>query len=242
MIRNVCVVMPAYNAGATIEGVFARVPVAAQARITRYIVVDDGSTDDTAAALDRLHAQIPQLVILRHATNRGYGAAEKTLLDQAVREEADVAIVLHADGQYSPESIPDLLMPFDRDEADIVQGSRMARAGALAGGMPLYKYVANRGLTALANWTLGMKLSEYYSGYMLYNRAALRAIPYHRLADAFHFDLQMLVMARVRHLRIRQVPIPTIYAGERSQLRPIRYGLDVLSVLSAYRRGDYHVL
>jgi glycosyltransferase involved in cell wall biosynthesis len=234
--------MPAYNAGATIERVFARVPEAARRRITRYIVVDDGSTDDTAAALERLHASVPGLLVLRHATNRGYGAAEKTLLDQALREEADVAILLHADGQYSPESIPDLLAPFDQDEADIVQGSRMARPGALAGGMPLYKYVANKGLTALANWALGMKLSEYYSGYMLYNRAALRTIPYHRLADGFHFDLQMLVMARVKHLRIRQVPIPTIYASEKSRLNPVRYGLDVLSVIAAYRRGEYHSL
>jgi glycosyltransferase involved in cell wall biosynthesis len=189
-----------------------------------------------------LQASVPSLLVLRHATNRGYGAAEKTLLDQAVREEADVVILLHADGQYSPESIPDLLAPFDQNDADIVQGSRMARPGALAGGMPLYKYVANRGLTALANWALGMKLSEYYSGYMLYNREALRTIPYHRLADAFHFDLQMLVMARVKQLRIRQVPIPTIYAGEKSQLNPIRYGLDVLSVIAAYRRGHYHSL
>lgn len=234
--------MPAYNAGATIEQVFARIPQVVRRRITRYIVVDDGSTDHTAAALDRLQASVPGLLVLRHPKNRGYGAAEKTLLDQAVREDADVAILLHADGQYAPESIPDLLAPFDRDEADIVQGSRMARRGALAGGMPLYKYVANKGLTALANWAFGMKLSEYYSGYMLYSRAALRVIPYQRLADSFHFDLQMLVMARIKNLRIRQVPIPTIYAGEKSHLKPIRYGLDVLSVIAAYRRGDYHSL
>ncbi len=242
MVRDVFVVMPAYNAGRTIGKVFDRIPLAARQRITRYVVVNDGSTDDTSHALERLRTTFPGLVALQHPENRGYGAAEKTLLDYAVAEGADVAILLHADGQYSPEKIPELLAPFDRDEADIVQGSRMAGRGALSGGMPLYKFVANKMLTALANRALGMRLSEYYSGYMVYNRRALVTIPYQRLGDSFHFDLQMIVMARVKGLRIRQVPIPTIYADEKSHLNPIKYGLDVLSVVWNYRRGVYHSL
>jgi glycosyltransferase involved in cell wall biosynthesis len=240
MVQNVFLIMPAYNAGRTIEAVFARIPETARRRIRRYVVVNDGSTDDTESAIARLTGRLPNLVTLHHEVNRGYGAAEKTLLDHALVEGAEVAILVHADGQYSPEKIPDMLEPFDRGQADIVQGSRMLGSGALRGGMPLYKYVANKSLTALANRAFDMQMAEYYSGYMAYHRAALQAIPYRKLADSFHFDLQMLVMARIKGLRIQQVPIPTIYAGEVSHLRPIKYGLDVLSVIRDYRRGLYH--
>src|SRR5829696_1263274 len=144
MVHNVFVIMPAYNAGQTIEAVFDRIPEAARARISRYVVVNDGSTDGTQSALVRLAARIPNLISLEHAANRGYGAAEKTLLDYALREGAEVAILLHSDGQYSPEKIPEILEPFDRGEADMVQGSRMLRTGALGGGMPYYKFIANK--------------------------------------------------------------------------------------------------
>jgi glycosyltransferase involved in cell wall biosynthesis len=242
VIRDVFVIMPAYNAGATIERVFDRIPPEARSRITRYVVVDDGSTDDTQAALGRLANRYRDLVVLRHDRNRGYGAAEKTLLDYTIHEGAEVAILLHSDGQYSPEKIPEVLDPFDRGEADMVQGSRMLMSGALPGGMPLYKFLANKALTVVANRALGLTMAEYFSGYMAYHRSALLAIPYHRLADTFQFDMQMLVMARVKNLRVVEIPIPTIYAEEVSHLRPVRYGLEVLSILRDYRRGRYHSL
>jgi glycosyltransferase involved in cell wall biosynthesis len=242
MVHDVFIIMPAYNAGRTIESVFDRIPVAARKRIRRYVVVDDGSTDDTRKVLARLCSQIPEVVALHHDANRGYGAAEKTLLDYAVREGADVAILVHSDGQYSPEKIPEILEPFDQDRADMVQGSRMLGGNALGGGMPYYKFVANKSLTAVSNWVLGLSMAEYFSGYMAYSREALLKIPYHRLANTFQFDMQMLVMARVKNLRVVQVPIPTIYAGEVSHLSPVRYGLEVLSILGNYRRGWYHAL
>jgi glycosyltransferase involved in cell wall biosynthesis len=242
VIREVFIIMPAYNAGGTIERVFDRIPPDARRRITRYVVVDDGSTDDTQAALARLRGRCPELVVLQHDRNRGYGAAEKTLLDYTVEGGAEVAILLHSDGQYSPERIPEVLEPFDRGEADIVQGSRMLKAGALRGGMPLYKFLANKTLTAVANRALGLTMAEYFSGYMAYHRSALLAIPYHQLANTFQFDMQMLVMARVKNLRVAEIPIPTIYADEVSHLRPVRYGLEVLSILRDYRRGRYHSL
>jgi glycosyltransferase involved in cell wall biosynthesis len=242
VIDPVFVVMPAYNAGATIEKVFARVPEAARARIARYLVVDDGSTDDTAAALRRVGRHFPNLTVLRHDRNRGYGAAEKTLLTRALRAGARAAILLHSDGQYSPEKIPELLGPLDRREADLVQGSRMLDGGALRGGMPLYKYVANKALTAVENRSFGLKLAEYHSGYLLYSRRVLEAVPFDRLSDSFDFDLEMMVCAHLRGLRVREMAIPTIYAGERSHLDPVRYGLDVLKVVRKYKRGDYHRL
>lgn len=239
---KIFVLMPAYNAGATVEKVFARIPAAVRERVERYVVVNDGSTDDTAAALDRLRTQFPNLVALRHEVNRGYGGTQKTLLSYAVNHGADVGIGLHSDGQYSPESIPDLMAPFDEDTADIVQGSRMLGGGALRGNMPLYKFVANKSLTAIENWAFGLRLAEYHSGYMLYSRKAMMAVPFQKLSDSFDFDLEMIVMAKVKGLRIREIAIPTIYADEVSHLRPVQYGMRVLKVVRDYKLGKYRAL
>ena len=234
--------MPAYNAGATIEKVFARVPPEARQRISRYVVVDDGSTDDTSSALVRLQKEFSNLALLWHSGNRGYGEAQKTLLRYALAQGADVGIVLHSDGQYSPEKIPELLAPFDGGTADLVQGSRMLGGGALRGGMPFYKYVANKALTAIENRAFGMKLAEYHSGYMVYSRKAMETIPFEKLSNSFDFDLEMIVLAKVKGLRIAEIAIPTIYAGEVSHLNPIKYGFDVLSIVRAYKRGKYHAM
>lgn len=242
MVENVFVLMPAYNAAGTIEKVFARVPSAARRRIRKYVVVNDGSKDRTAAALERLEREFANLVVITHPVNRGYGEAEKTLLRYALAEGAEVGIVLHSDGQYSPEKILDLLDPFDRDTADLVQGSRMLGGGALEGGMPYYKFVANKALTAIENRAFRMKLAEYHSGYMLYSRKALETIPFEKLSASFDFDLEMIVLAHVKGLRISEIAIPTIYAGEKSHLNPIKYGLAVLSVVRQYRRGKYHAM
>jgi glycosyltransferase involved in cell wall biosynthesis len=242
MVENVFVLMPAYNAGATVEKVFARIPAEAKQRIQRYVAVNDGSKDDTAASLARLQGEYPTLAVLTHETNRGYGEAEKTLLRYALSEGAGVGILLHSDGQYSPEKIPELLEPFDRDTADLVQGSRMLGGGALGGGMPFYKFVANKILTAIENRAFGMRLAEYHSGYMLYSRKTLQSIPFEKLSGSFDFDLEMMVLARVKGLRIAEIAIPTIYAGEKSHLHPVKYGLDVLKVVRDYRRGKYHAM
>ena len=234
--------MPAYNAGATIEKVFSRIPQRVRDGIERYVVVNDGSTDDTNEALDRLSGRYANLVTLQHDKNRGYGASEKTLLNYALKENADVAVLLHSDGQYSPEKIPDLWNPLNENRADMVQGSRMLDGGALKGGMPLYKFLANKSLTALENWAFGLKLAEYHSGYMLYSQKCLTKIPFNKLSDSFDFDLEMIVMAKVKGLKITEVPIPTIYADELSHLKPVQYGFDVLSIIFDYKRGKYHRL
>ena len=134
--KSVFVLMPAYNAGSTMEKVFARIPAEAKQRIARYVAVNDGSKDDTRAALQRLRGEYPNLVVLEHPVNKGYGEAIKTLLRYALAEGAEVGIVLHSDGQYSPEKILELLGPFDRDEADLVQGSRHYRQRAHTGLRP----------------------------------------------------------------------------------------------------------
>lgn len=239
---DVAVVMPAYNAGRTVERVFTRIPPSARARIGSYVVADDGSVDDTRAALERLRRDFPRMVVLEHARNLGYGATMKTLLGYARERRFGATAVLHADGQYSPEFMLDLLAPIEVGGADVVQGSRLLGGGALAGGMPLYKYVANRLLTALENRAFGKHLAEYHSGYMLYSRRALERIPFERFANTFVFDLEMLIAAFILGLTVRELPVPTIYADEISHLRPLRYGLEVLAVVRRYRRGDYHAL
>jgi glycosyltransferase involved in cell wall biosynthesis len=206
-------------------------------------VVNDGSTDDTAEALARVQQRLANVVVLEHKVNKGYGIAEKTLLRYAAGTEAEVIVLLHADGQYAPEEIPRLVEPFETERADIVQGSRMMNGmAALHGGMPLYKYVANRCLTAIENCAFGLHMSEYHSGYMLYSQQVLHTIPFEKLSGNFCFDQEMLIMAKVKGLKIVQLPIPTHYGDEVSHLRPIRYGLNVLSLVWAYKRGHYHAL
>jgi glycosyltransferase involved in cell wall biosynthesis len=234
--------MPAYNAGKTIEATFGRIPAEVRERVTRYVVVDDGSTDDTAAALDRLAGAFPGLIVLRHEINRGYGAAEKALLAHARDNGAQAMILLHADGQYSPEKIPALLGPLDDGTAELVQGSRMLAGGAIAGGMPAYKYVANKCLTALENLAFGMKLAEYHSGFMVYGRPVLDRVPFARLSDSFDIDIEIMLCASLLGLRLKEIAIPTIYAGETSHLSPIRYGFDVLSIVRRHWQGYYRAL
>jgi len=238
---SISVFFPAYNDEHTIGELVRKTLAFLPEHFDDYevIAVNDGSSDETPAALARLQARHANLTVLTHARNRGYGVAEKTLLSYALKEKADVGIILHADGQYSPECIPDLLRPFDEDAADLVQGSRMLGGGALRGGMPLYKFVSNKALTAIENWAFGMKLAEYHSGYMAYSRRALDRIPFDSLSASFDFDLEMIVLARVQGLQIVEIAIPTIYAGEKSHLNPIKYGLDVLGVVWDYKRGKY---
>ena len=241
MIDNVFVIMPAYNAGATLERVFERISPEARERIKRYIIVNDGSTDDTAQAMERVAASFPDVDLLTHPHNRGYGGAEKTLLNRALETGVEVAVLLHSDGQYSPEKIPRILEVFDQGQADLVQGSRMLGGNAFS-AMPFYKYVSNKLLTAVENLGFGLNMAEYHSGFMIYHRRFLEAVAYGKLSDYFDFDLEMIVAAKVLGFRIKEIPIPTIYDQEISYLNPVKYGLKVLDIVRRYRSGYYHRL
>jgi glycosyltransferase involved in cell wall biosynthesis len=239
MVERVFVIMPAYNAAKTISQVFARIPDEVKARIAQYVVVNDGSKDETSAVVRKLQQHWDKLVLIEHDRNKGYGGAEKTLLNHCLAEGADLAILLHSDGQYSPEKIPEILAAFDADETDILQGSRMAGDSNALASMPFYKWLANKSLTAIENWAFRLGLGEYHSGYMIYNRRAMETIPFNKLSGSFDFDLEMLVLAKVKGLRVKEMPIPTIYADEKSHLNPITYGFDVLGVVWDYKRGKY---
>lgn len=237
---GIFIVIPAYKAAATLPGVLRRIPAETYAETERILVVEDGGEGVPPSTTQELREEYGKVEVLWHEANRGYGAAQKTGFRRALDMGARFVALLHADGQYAPEKLPDLLKPLVEGKCDVVLGSRMkVRGDALRGGMPRYKYVANRALTTLENLVYGLNLSEYHSGYMLYSRRALEAIPFETLSNRFHFDGEMLLVAGKRRLRIADVPIPTHYGDEESHLRPIRYGFEVLGVILKYLRGKY---
>jgi glycosyltransferase involved in cell wall biosynthesis len=232
------VVIPAYNAARHLPGVLARVQAVALPELARIVVVDDGSTDGTAAAVGAAPAGRCPVELVSRPRNGGYGAAMKDGLARARELDADVVACVHADGQYSPEALPRLVAALRARSLDLLQGSRVASGTALAGGMPLYKYAANAVLNRLENRTLGLSMTDYHSGYLVYGRRALE-LPAGGLSDSFDFDLELIATARAHGLRVAEEPVPTHYGDEESHLNPITYGLRVLRVMWNFRRGRY---
>lgn len=237
--KKIFIVIPAYQAAKTLESVFDRIPKEIYERNACIVVVNDGSSDATGDVARRMALVKPNVRVIDHPKNMGYAQAQKTGFTYALEEGADLVALLHADGQYAPELLPKLLAPLENETADLVIGSRMLNGGALKGGMPLYKYIANKSLTTIENLAYGLRVSEYHSGYMLYSRHCLQTIPFQRLSDTFHFDGEMIMMAGKRKLRIAEIAIPTRYADEKSHLRPIKYGFDVLRIIWLNFRGKY---
>ncbi len=234
--HTIVVVMPAMNAARTLEATFGAIP---REWVDEVILVDDRSTDDTVELARRLPLQL-----VWHPHNVGYGGNQKTCYLQALQHGADVVVMLHPDGQYEPSLIPHLVGPILAGEADMVLGSRLADAGAaLAGGMPRYKYVANRTLTAIENRILGTDLSELHTGYRAYSRDLLTTIPFLRNALDFSFDSEVLMQAVHFGFRIAEVPVATKYFDDASSIRfrpAAIYGLKTLGAaarLVLHRRG-----
>lgn len=233
---KVFVVMPARNAARTLERTFQAIPVD---WVDAVILVDDRSTDDTVEVARRL-----EIHTIWHPHNVGYGGNQKTCYLEALQRGADVVVMLHPDGQYEPSLIPKLVTPIIEGEADLVLGSRFAIPGnARAGGMPLYKVVANHVLTAIENRVLGTHLSEMHTGYRAYSRELLMTVPFLRNALDFSFDSEMLMQVSHFGYRIAEVPTRSIYFDDASSisLRPATvYGLKTLAVaarLVLHRRG-----
>jgi glycosyltransferase involved in cell wall biosynthesis len=229
------VVIPAYNAENTLAQVVGRIP----GDVFGIWIVDDGSKDGTVRIAGRLAQTDPRVRIVRREKNGGYGAAMKIGLAAVAKEGADLVACVHADGQYAPEELPAMQETLEREDLDLLQGSRIASGTAIRGGMPAYKYLAGRALTFLENRVFGLKMSDYHSGYLLYGRRALASIHFENLSDSFDFDLEVIASARALGLRIGERPIPTHYGEESSSLSPIPYGFRVLGVMLKYLRGQY---
>jgi glycosyltransferase involved in cell wall biosynthesis len=236
---SVVVVTPAYNAGRHVAGVLRRLMAVEGLELERIVVVNDGSNDDTRARVIALQRERIAVQLLDRPNNGGYGAAMKDGLEAAQESDPEHVACVHADGQYSPEALPLLVQTMRSRKLDLVQGSRIASGTALSGGMPRYKYVANALLNSIENRTLKLSMTDYHSGYLVYGRAALRALPFVTLSDSFDFDLEVIASARARGLRVGEAPVPTHYGDEISHLNPVTYGLRVLRVMWNYRRGRY---
>jgi glycosyltransferase involved in cell wall biosynthesis len=233
------VVVPAYNAARFLPDLVRRLVAAQPPGLFRIVVVDDGSRDATVETARELASKMPNLEVVLRPANGGYGAAMKTGLDVARRLDADRAASVHADGQYSPEVLADLLAALDRQNLDLLQGSRIAGGHALAGGMPLYKYAGNWALNKIERRVLSLPMTDFHSGYLVYGRRALDEIPFAQLSDSFDFDLEAIAAAKARGLAVGEAPIPTHYGDEVSYLNPFTYGLRVLRVLWRFKRGAY---
>jgi glycosyltransferase involved in cell wall biosynthesis len=219
--------MPALNAARTLAATVRGIP---REWVDEIVLVDDGSRDGTV----ELARTLP-LKVVPHPHNVGYGGNQKTCYMQALQDGADVVVMLHPDGQYEPTLIPEMVAPILEGRADLVLGSRlMERGGALAGGMPLWKYVANRGLTTIENRVLGTSLSELHTGYRAYSRELLTSIPFLRNSLDFSFDSELLMQVVHFGFRIAEVPARTIYSEEASSVgfeASVVYGLKTLRAL-----------
>jgi glycosyltransferase involved in cell wall biosynthesis len=221
--KRIAVVMPAYNAARTLEATVAELPDLVDIRI----LVDDYSEDATVQLGQRLG-----LTVFRHNRNYGYGRNQQTCYREALAAGADVVIMLHPDYQYTPLLVTAMASMVAYNVYDVVLGSRIIGGRALLGGMPLYKYISNRFLTAVENLVLGVKLSEYHTGYRAFSRNVLTELPLLENSDDFVFDNQMLAQCVHLGFRIGEVSCPTKYFKEASSInfrRSLKYGFGVLT-------------
>ena len=221
--KRIIVIMPAYHAGRTLEATWRDLP---HDIVDQVVVVDDASDDDTVAV-----ARALGLDVILHPHNMGYGANQKTCYKEALARSADIVVMVHPDYQYDPRLVTAMAGMVASGIYDMVIGSRILGSGALRGGMPIWKYFANRLLTAFENIMLGAHLSEYHTGYRAYSRALLDALPWQRNSDDFVFDNQILAQAIVGRYGIGEVSVPTRYFAEASSIgfrRSVGYGFGVI--------------
>src|SRR3954447_20590525 len=222
--KRIAVVMPAYNAERTLAQTLSELPETVDVRI----LTDDHSSDHTVELANRLG-----VLTFVHDRNYGYGRNQQTCYREALKTGADIVVMVHPDYQYTPLLVTSMSSMIAYDVYDVVLGSRIIGGGALRGGMPLYKYIFNRLLTAFENIFLGVKLSEYHTGYRAFSRRVLEALPLEQNSDDFVFDNEMLAQAVMFNFRIGEVSCPTKYFKEASSInfrRSVRYGLGVLGV------------
>lgn len=229
---RVVVIMPAYNAALTLGKTYKDIP---KEYINEIILGDDCSSDDTAKIAERLG-----LTILRNKRNMGYGSNQKMCYSEALKRGADIVVMIHPDYQYDATKVHELIEPIKNGGADAVFGSRILGQGAIKGGMPLYKYIANKFLTFCENLVLGYGLSEYHTGLRAYSRRVLEVVPWRGFSDGFVFDTEIIVQMRVYGFKIKEIPIETRYFKEASEVGFFAgcvYGILTLYALAKYLWG-----
>lgn len=228
--KKIIAVMPAYNAEKTLEKTINDIP---KGLLSEIILVDDNSTDDTVKLAKKLG-----LTVIKHPQNRGYGGNQKTCYTMALSQGADVVVMIHPDYQYDSTLTGDMVKPIIEGRFDVMLGSRIrTRKEALAGGMPLYKYISNRFLTLVENFVLGQNLSEYHTGFRAFSKKTLESLPFHKYSDDFVFDSQILFGAIAKDFRLGEIAVPVRYFDEASSInfrRSLQYGLTILRDLAIF--------
>lgn len=222
--------MPAYNAEQTLKTTYNEIPFDI---VDEVILVDDHSTDNTSELAKSIGIQH----VIRHDKNKGYGGNQKTCYNKALEIGADIVIMLHPDYQYTPKLIQSMSYLIANGLYEVVLGSRILGKGALKGGMPMYKYIANRFLTLTQNILMNQKLSEYHTGYRAFSKTVLESINYNGNSDDFVFDNQMLAQIAYKGYEIAEITCPTKYFDEASSInfqRSVTYGLGVLATSTTY--------
>ncbi|MBZ5498518.1 MAG: glycosyltransferase family 2 protein [Acidobacteriia bacterium] len=226
---KIIVVLPAYNAARTLERTYADIP---KDKVHQIILVDDVSHDQTVEI-----ARALGLSVVIHVQNRGYGGNQKTCYLEALKEGADVVVMLHPDHQYDSKLVPELVRPILENEADMVMGSRILNGQALAGGMPFWKFVANRALTILENIVYRTRLTDCHSGFRAYSRRLLTKVPFLLNSDDFVFDSQMIAQALNYGFQIREIAVQARYFPEASSVNfrvSTKYGIKTLGVMLSF--------
>ena len=235
--KKIAVVLPAYNAENTLLQTYSEIPFEI---VDLVLLVDDASTDNTkgVAIANGINLKV-------HSINKGYGGNQKTCYIESLKMGADIIVMLHPDYQYTPKLIGAMVHMITSGEFDVVLGSRILGGGALSGGMPLYKYIANRGLTLFQNIMLGAKISEYHTGYRAYKRECLETIPFQNNSDDFVFDNQLLSQLIYAKFRVGEITCPTKYFKEASSinfLRSLKYGIGCVKIAIEFRLNKMGVI
>lgn len=233
MLKNkrICVVLPAYNAAATLEKTYNEIPFDI---VDEVILVDDKSKDHTLEEAKRLNIKH----IVAHEDNKGYGGNQKSCYNKALEIGADIVVMLHPDYQYTPKLLESMVYLIANDVFPVVLGSRILGKGAIKGGMPMYKYFFNRCLTAFQNLIMNQKLAEYHTGYRAFSKEVLESVNYMANSDDFVFDNQMLAQIFYADFEIAEITCPTKYFDDASSInfcRSTKYGFGVLGTALAYR-------
>lgn len=228
--KKLVVILPAYNAEKTLKQTYDEIPFDI---VDDVVLVDDKSSDNTSALAKEIGIQH----VIRHEVNKGYGGNQKTCYNKALELGADIVVMLHPDYQYTPKLIESMAYLIAREVYPVVIGSRILGKGALKGGMPIYKYIANRFLTLFQNILMKQKLSEYHTGYRMFSADVLRNVNYNINSDDFIFDNQMLAQICYKGYEIAEITCPTKYFDEASSInvaRSTKYGIGVLGVSCQY--------
>jgi hypothetical protein len=237
-MKRIGILVVAYNVSAHLARTLDRIPVDFRSRVQDVLVCDNHSEDPTylvGLGYQQMAKDLP-LQVIRHDRNLGYGGNQKAGYRWAIEHDLDIVVLLHGDGQYAPELLPDIVAPLEREECDAVFGSRMmSPGGARKGGMPLYKFVGNKLLTAFENAMVGIQLSEWHSGYRAFAVDTLRSIPFEQNTDDYNFDSQIIVQLHEAAKRIVELPIPTYYGDEISYVNGLKYAKDIAIDMTRYR-------